>query len=720
MNKAEQDGRLTGLHLTASCPSIQHLLFEDDSLFLRRATIKEYSEFLNCLRLYGKASGQEINFQKSAITFGKKIDPCMKHLLGLFTGIEQEGGTGKYLGLPECFSGSKRELMGFITDRLKSRLSSWYEKTLSLGGKEVLIKYVALALPVYAMSCFRLTKHQCKKITSAMSNFWWNESEEKHKMHWVSWEKICKSKAQGGLGFRDIGRFNQALLAKQAWRLLDVANSLLARVYKARYYSQKTIIEATSGYRPSYAWRSNVFGKELLECGLIKTIGNGQSTGVWTDKWLVDRFPRRPINNELLMDLELKVSSLITAQGKWNLELLNKLFPASDVIQIRSFPPEPQVEDRCVWAYTKDGQYSVKSGNWVLNREAAAMDIVSDETKALNKVKENVWLTNTAPKIRLFLWRALFGALAVADCMRSHGLVINTLCPVCLVKEETVSHVLFECPLAASVWQISTLPQPENGFTCSTTENILHLLQLRTRESLPANMRAAIPWILWGLWKARNSSVFVGKNSDPNVLLASAMEDAEEWTQQNTIMAQEMRLCVTRNPMRETAWRKPPWGSLKCNLHASWVRDSFHCGGAWILRDHFGDVVLHARDAFLPMTNRIAAELHCILWCLQSLHDLHFDSCEIWSDCSAAIRALDRPRGWPKYRSLLFKIAQVIQVMWDVKFKISSPKANSLAKDIACSVTRDGRFTSYLASGGPSWLHDRIEDERRQAPYASV
>lgn len=38
-------------------------------------------------------------------------------------GIESEGGAGTYLGLLECFTGSKRELLSFITDRLKSRLS---------------------------------------------------------------------------------------------------------------------------------------------------------------------------------------------------------------------------------------------------------------------------------------------------------------------------------------------------------------------------------------------------------------------------------------------------------------------------------------------------------------------------------------------------------------------------------------------------------------------
>lgn len=129
IKKAEDEGRLSGIRLTSSCPSVQHLLFADDSLFMCKANEEECREILRCLELYGQASGQQINFQKSAITFGEGIENERKNSIKNILGIYQEGGAGTYLGLPECFSGSKKDIFGFITDRLKKRLHDWYARS---------------------------------------------------------------------------------------------------------------------------------------------------------------------------------------------------------------------------------------------------------------------------------------------------------------------------------------------------------------------------------------------------------------------------------------------------------------------------------------------------------------------------------------------------------------------------------------------------------------
>ena len=41
-----------------------------------------------------------------------------------------------------------------------------------------------------------------------------------------------------GMGFKELAPFNEALLAKQTWRLLHNKNSLFYRVFKSRFFSK--------------------------------------------------------------------------------------------------------------------------------------------------------------------------------------------------------------------------------------------------------------------------------------------------------------------------------------------------------------------------------------------------------------------------------------------------------------------------------------------------
>jgi hypothetical protein len=80
------------------------------------------------------------------------------------------------------------------------------------------------------MSVFKIPQKICKGIIAAMSKFWWGDGANQRKMHWLAWWKMCVPKSKGGMGFRDIHCFNLALLAKQAWRLIEDPDSLCAKV----------------------------------------------------------------------------------------------------------------------------------------------------------------------------------------------------------------------------------------------------------------------------------------------------------------------------------------------------------------------------------------------------------------------------------------------------------------------------------------------------------
>jgi hypothetical protein len=71
----------------------------------------------------------------------------------------------------------------------------------------------------------------------------------------------------GGFGFRDIELFNLALLAKQAWRLVQDPSSLSPLILKAVYFSNCDFLEADLGASPSKIWRAILDGREVLQQG---------------------------------------------------------------------------------------------------------------------------------------------------------------------------------------------------------------------------------------------------------------------------------------------------------------------------------------------------------------------------------------------------------------------------------------------------------------------
>ncbi|KAL9286214.1 hypothetical protein AtEden1_Chr4g0283521 [Arabidopsis thaliana] len=66
-------------------------------------------------------------------------------------------------------------------------------------------------MPSYAMMCFKLPASLCKQIQSVLTRFWWDSKPDKRKMAWVSWDKLTLPINEGGLGFREIEEFNDAL-----------------------------------------------------------------------------------------------------------------------------------------------------------------------------------------------------------------------------------------------------------------------------------------------------------------------------------------------------------------------------------------------------------------------------------------------------------------------------------------------------------------------------
>jgi hypothetical protein len=105
------------------------------------------------------------------------------------------------------------------------------------------------------------------------------------------------------------------------------------------------------GRSPSYAWRSIVKAKSIVENGVGWQVGNGESIRVWKDDWLPPPQTRLFIPTPLGLDKNMRVSSLIDqASSWWDMQRLRGIFGPSDVERIgKVILSSLRQPDRLVW-----------------------------------------------------------------------------------------------------------------------------------------------------------------------------------------------------------------------------------------------------------------------------------------------------------------------------------------------------------------------------------
>jgi hypothetical protein len=124
---------------------------------------------------------------KSSIFFSPNTHALVRAEICEELHIDIEALSDKYLGLPALVGADRSDCFEHFIDRIIQRINGWKEKHLSIGGKEILLKAVAQAIPVYAKSVFQIPKGVCKRMTDAIAQFWWGDDENDKKMHWLAW-----------------------------------------------------------------------------------------------------------------------------------------------------------------------------------------------------------------------------------------------------------------------------------------------------------------------------------------------------------------------------------------------------------------------------------------------------------------------------------------------------------------------------------------------------
>ncbi|GKV26094.1 hypothetical protein SLEP1_g35447 [Rubroshorea leprosula] len=126
-----------------------------------------------------------------------------------------------------------------LVESFQKKLLAWKSWYLSFGGRVILLNPVLSSLPVFVMSVFLLPKGLISSLDKIRRAFLWGWNDASKKINWVRWEVVSRNRLQGGLGVKDIRKFNLSLLGKWWGRMASGEESLMCRIIKEKYGKER-------------------------------------------------------------------------------------------------------------------------------------------------------------------------------------------------------------------------------------------------------------------------------------------------------------------------------------------------------------------------------------------------------------------------------------------------------------------------------------------------
>lgn len=225
-------------------------------------------------------------------------------------------------------------------------------------------------------------------------------------------------------------------------------------MYKARYYANTSLFDATRGGGVSFIWSGLWQAKETLKKGFKWILGDRKTIRSFDDPWVrgTDNFMVDCVN--VAHDRGINVYDLFHPDtNQWDVHKENNIFLDCDAKAIFPVPiPKDQAPDHMAWVHISDGKYTVKSSYHYRNRHFSDCKHV-----LVHKGWSTLWKFKVPHKVRVFLWRLCRYNIPVHFLLRSRGVYTKIMCPMCGNDVEHLLHIFLDCPFAKGYWTIMNL-----------------------------------------------------------------------------------------------------------------------------------------------------------------------------------------------------------------------------------------------------------------------
>nr|GEU79406.1 hypothetical protein [Tanacetum cinerariifolium] len=344
-----------------------------------------------------------LNMESLHISFSRAVNE------GLFK------GQFRYLGVMVGESMSRHMSWVDTIAKLRSRLSNWKVKTLSIGGRLTLLKSVLGASPIYNMSLYKAPSGVLKSMEAIRSRFFNGADSSKKKITWVAWDKVLASKNNGGLGVSSFYALNRALLLKWVRRFVSQGGSLWCRVIQVIYGSSIDLHPNNLASNWCLIVRELNLIKDngfdfISHCK--KRIRDGSRTSFWHDSWTSDmpfrdRFPR-------LFALELDKNISVAAKLGGSVVVSFRRNVRDDLFEILEAVSLSSDQDSWICDLSEDVEFHVKEVRNIL-----------DELILPSHLEPTRWVKYVPIKINVFAWSARRDCLPTRSTLIHRGVVLD-------------------------------------------------------------------------------------------------------------------------------------------------------------------------------------------------------------------------------------------------------------------------------------------------------
>ncbi|KAH9750393.1 putative ribonuclease H protein [Citrus sinensis] len=581
ITQAVVDGSWKPIRLVKHGTPLTHLFFANDLLLFAEASIDQAHIIDAVLENYCRSSEAKVNKVKTTIFFSKNVASREGKLIGAALRVSITHDLGNYLGMSLLHSRVNKATYQSILDKVDMRLSGWNAAHLSFAGRITLAQLVIQAMPIYAMQTTMFPSSVRHRIDKYCRRFILDGKSKSHKMCMVGWDKICLPNSHGGLGFKNLGVMNHALLMKISWGIISNSDTLWVRVLCSKYgLDPCNLPSSLPDKQGSRVWSAI---RKTWDAAMHRArwaVCNGARIRFWLDCWVTKYepligFALQPIPQ---VSLNATVSDFINEHSGWRWLNFELLLPPFILLQIASImPPAPHLgPDRLYWCFNPRGLFTVRS---------AYESLCHHNLDAQDKVWNLPWSWKGPQSIKLFIWQILHGKLKTYRELSRRNIPVSDVCVRCGISAEDILHAVRDCRCIKNLW-LHLVPARHH----------LSFFQSNLRAWIAANMQnkwkidSELPWdcifgvAIWRLWFWQNHFIMAGNLVDSKTIYLDIMARASEIHRINNSH-------LSQQPRRKEifiSWLPPPWPWCKLNTDGSY-RNTGEAGAGGIIRDSFGN-----------------------------------------------------------------------------------------------------------------------------------